>query len=868
MRRGLVCVLRQRRFHELGSHYSPSLVERSDKVWPPSKRRDRVFSMVLPPPNVTGQLHLGHALTVAVQDAMIRRKRQEGFETVWVPGVDHAGIATQVVVEKQLRAEQSSRLELGREAFVERVMQWKQLREADIVRQMRRMGVAMDWDRFTFTLDPPYAEAVTELFCRLYEQGLIYRGSRAVNWCPALQSVVSDIEVDLKHTPDALLHYVDYGNGIVVATTRPETIAADVAVAVHPDDARYVGITQCRNPLTGELLPVIRDALLVDPAKGTGAVKVTPAHSVEDHECGLRHGLPMDVTAFDERGRMHQGGQDRLAARSTIVERLAKEGKVIRSEKQPEMRVPTCSRSGDLLEPSWKPQWFVDTREMAKRALSYGSDIIPEKFQGEWSHFLSESRDWCISRQLWWGHRIPAYLVDGKWVVSRTPPPEFDSQDEDVLDTWFSSALFPLAPLGWPKQLDRRLYPLSVMETGSDILFFWVARMAMICSQVEPDAGAPFRRVALHPMVRDKFGRKMSKSVGNVIDPVDLIEGRSLDELIANVQRNMAKLSEQEIRTSVAALRKEYPQGMPECGVDALRFTLIDSDSSDTVNLDVAVVEANTRMCNKIWNAAKFVLSRRKVLEPQPAIREAERWLVAHLQLLSNQMLTGFETDNLHRCTRELRSFLLLFCDHYIEYAKHCAEDDACVNYHLHHAFECFLTHLHPFMPFLSEHLLGVEDGTSLTVPQSIVAVDSDRDVEPFAKLLALASAVRQLKTVRQRPFRVWIQDSSIDLDLVCKMARTDVIQVGIPDESCGDDVLVIPVRGHVTIQVHPKQEQSADSDDFIHRKLERLSTKLQKLDEKMAKMDQSRMRPEVRETFLKTRAVLVEQIKSLEKNV
>ena len=855
------------------SSYNPRLVEQGwrTRVWPSRQSTRGPWTIVLPPPNVTGQLHLGHALTVSIQDAMVRRKRQEGFDARWIPGVDHAGIATQVVVEKQLAAEgKTSRLEMGRDKFVQRAFEWKEARAEEIMTQFRRLGVAFDWDRMLFTLDAPYAEAVTELFCRLHEQGLLYRGSRAVNWCPALQSVVSDIEVDLRQVA-GLLHFIDYGNGIKVATTRPETIYADVAVAVHSKDVRYEGIFECINPLTGETLPVIRDDVLVDMDMGTGAVKVTPAHSVEDHECGLRHSLPMDRVAFDERGKMLSDnvgvkGLDRIEARRPVVDILKELGCYLGSKTQPQMRIPTCSRSGDVLEPSWKPQWYVDTKQMSKRALGYTDSIIPEKFHGDWKHFLVEQRDWCISRQLWWGHRIPAYrLESGEWIVSRTPPASYCEQDPDVLDTWFSSALFPLVALGWPKQLDTSRYPINVMETGSDILFFWVARMAMICSEMEPAAGAPFARVALHPMVRDRHGRKMSKSVGNVIDPVHLIQGKSLEDLVANVEQNKSNLAAAEVKKSIKLLRAEFPRGMPECGADALRFTLIDNESNDFVNLDIASVEAANRMCNKIWNAAKFVQSR-----PRPAISflaksAPDRWLEAQLATLSNQMLAGFQSDFLHRCTKGLKSFLLAFCDHYIEYAK--IKNSPESDYFLHKMFDAFLVQLHPFMPFLTEHLLDSTDVINMPVPTEQVVINEERDVEPFAHILALVSAVRQLKTARREPFSVWVENPSSEMfeheGIIQSLTRLPNVTIGVaPSDS---DYLVVPIRGQLSMEVLPKQEAAQEA--FLLRKLERLETKLQRLEDKWAKTDMSKVRQVAQTNYEKTRAVLKSQIEALREN-
>jgi valyl-tRNA synthetase len=763
-------------------------------------------------------------------------------------------------------------------------MEWKESRAEEIMNQFRRMGLAFDWDRFTFTLDSNYKEAVTELFCSLYEKRLIYRGKRAVNWCPALQSVISDIEIDVKDV-GGKMYYLDYGNGVIVATTRPETIYADVAVAIHSSDTRYKHLTHCTNPLTGEALPLICDDVLVDAEFGTGVVKITPNHSVEDHDCAVRHQLRMDMEAFDERGLMnentHVAGMDRIKARKLVVEILQEKGKLLKEEDH-QMRVGTCSRTGDLLEPSWKSQWFVKCESMCDRVLTYTDDMIPEKYKGEWRYFLENSRDWCISRQLWWGHRIPAYLVDGEWVISRTPPPKFERQDEDVLDTWFSSALFPLAGLGWPQSFDAARYPLSIMETGSDILFFWVARMAMICSELFPETGSPFERVMLHPMVRDRMGRKMSKSLGNVLDPLHLIDGVTLEAMIEKLQSGQTTLSKKEVERSVKGLKKEFPRGIPKCGADAVRFSLIDAESNDSVNLDVENVVAVNRMCNKIWNAAKFVQSRPLVevqISPEE-LQAPERWILAKLNLLSNQMVAGFEGDNIHRCTKELKSFLLSFCDHYLEYAKHHEANDV-VNHHLHFVFRSFLVQLTPFMPFLSEHLLQVlYEDAPLRVASQVVEINQEADLEPFAHVIDIISAVRQLKTMRKEPFKVYVTEPfpkaeesyyshiiTHYIPLVKKMARFESIVLGSPPPA-ESDCLTVPVRHNMAFQVFPKQEKATEEDAaFVQKKLNRLTEKLAKLDAKWAKMDLSRVKPVAQENFKKTRGILQSQIDSLKKN-
>lgn len=772
-----------------------------------------------------------------------------------------------------LAQEGKTRQELGRDEFTRRVWQWKSEKEGTILHQLRRMGLSLAWDRRLFTLDPGYSHAVTECFVRLHERNLVYRAPRLVHWCPRLQSVVSDVETIQHEQQGALLHVLDYGNGIHVATTRPETVYADVAVAVHPRDKRYAGIRECWNPLTGHRLPVVRDAELVDMTFGTGCVKVTPAHDAADRECGERHNLPLNVVAFGEDGRMLSetpfSGRDRIECRADVLKLLKNNGKLLRSE-QHKMRVPMCSRTGDVLEPSWKPQWYVRCKDMAKRCLDHTDALIPEKFHGEWRNFLENSRDWCVSRQLWWGHRIPAYKVNGEWMVSRTAPGQYEVQDEDVLDTWFSSALFPLVSMGWPNKLDTRRYPISVMETGSDILFFWVARMMMICSEMEPQLGMPFKHVMLHPMVRDRTGRKMSKSVGNVIDPMSLIEGISLDRMIENVRNNDGKLSKSEVERSIKYMRNEFPNGLPKCGADSVRFALIDLDSGDSVNVDVDHVASVNHMCNKIWNAAKFVRSRPEVHnKPSELNGPAERWLQAQMDDLSNQCISGFASDKLYRCTKALKKFLLLFCDHYIEYCKvaPAASTEAC-NYYLHRALDLFLSHLHPFMPFLSGALL---DAQRMSIPSQVKTIAWDADAEPFDAIIDVVSALRQVKTTRKKPFRVVVSTQERAVvnmsEQISAMSRVANVTVREEQTSSSDEGLVVPVRGNTRLSVYPREEDvSEEQEQFLQNKLQKLEEKLQKLDEKWTRADLSRVPQAARDNYNKVRQSIVAQIEDLKK--
>jgi len=623
------------------------------------------FVMVIPPPNVTGNLHLGHALTNAVEDAITRWNRMNGRTTLWVPGCDHAGIATQVVVEKKIKREEGkSRHDLGKKAFIERVWQYKEEKGNHIYEQIQKMGSSMDWDRACFTLDKGPQEAVKESFIRLYEDGVIYRANRLVNWSCTLKSAISDIEVEKKELTGRTelpvpgyagkvefgvliqFAYPVQGSGerLVVATTRIETMLGDTAVAVHPEDGRYKHLhgKSVVHPITGAVLPIVTDTF-VEQDFGTGAVKITPAHDPNDFEVGKRHSLPF-VNIFTDDGCIVEGygefsGMPRFECRVKIQEKLKQLGSYVDTKDNP-MVVPFCSRSKDIVEPVLKPQWYVRCAEMAADAIKVVEDgeleLIPSMHVKTWNHWMNEIRDWCISRQLWWGHSIPAYYVTLKgeaksgtedperWIVARSEEdakakaalkfkvPTSDItvvQDPDVLDTWYSSALFPFAAMGWPnKTQDLELfYPGSLLETGHDILFFWVARMVFFGRKLM--GKLPFKQVYLHAMVRDSHGRKMSKSLGNVLDPMDVILGVTLEELHRQLEAN-TNLDPTELAKAKAGQAMDYPKGIEECGTDALRFALCDyTKQGRDINLDVLRVHAYRKFCNKLWNASKFAMT-------------------------------------------------------------------------------------------------------------------------------------------------------------------------------------------------------------------------------------------------------------------
>lgn len=666
---------------ELPAQYSPRYVEAAWYDWwkkegffKPEYGRNLnednprgKFIMVIPPPNVTGSLHLGHALTNSVEDAICRWNRMKGRTSLWVPGCDHAGIATQVAVEKKLKREEGlSRHDLGRKEFIKRVWKWKNEKGDRIYQQLEKMGSSLDWDRVCFTMDPAFQDAVKEAFVILHDEGTIYRSNRLVNWSCALKSAISDIEVEKKELAGrtelpvpgyadkvefGVLVYFAYQvenseERVVVATTRIETMLGDTAVAVNPKDERYSHLhgKSLVHPFTQRRLPVLQDDF-VEMDFGTGAVKITPAHDPNDYEVGKRHKLPF-LNIFTDDGYIVEGyhqftGMKRFEARHAVLAALKEKGLYVETKDNP-MVVPVCSRSKDIIEPMIKPQWYIKCDTMAQKAVeavkSGELEIIPKTHEKTWYHWMEEMRDWCISRQLWWGHQIPAYRVtiqdpsvqhkeqqesDEYWVSGRTEEEarqkaasKFNvsvdkiklEQDSDVLDTWFSSGLFPFAVMGWPKQTrDMELfYPNTFMETGHDILFFWVARMVFFGQHLFGQL--PFKQVYLHAMVRDAHGRKMSKSLGNVIDPMDVIYGISLQDLHKQLDEN-SNLDPREIAKAKEGQKRDYPQGIPECGTDALRFALCAYTSQGRdINLDVLRVNGYRNFCNKLWNATKFAM--------------------------------------------------------------------------------------------------------------------------------------------------------------------------------------------------------------------------------------------------------------------
>jgi valyl-tRNA synthetase len=697
------------------------------------------YSIVIPPPNVTGTLHMGHAFQDTIMDALIRFHRMRGFDTLWQPGTDHAGIATQMVVERQLNAEGKQRIDLGREAFVERVWQWKETSGGMIAKQMRRLGASVDWQRHMFTMDPDLSQTVTEVFVRLYEQGLIYRGKRLVNWDPVLKTALSDLEVVAEEESGSLWHLrypLCEGQGyLVVATTRPETLLGDAAVAVHPDDARYRHLIgrQVRLPLAERELPIIGDSY-VDPAFGSGCVKITPAHDFNDYEVGLRHGLPLiNIMTLDaslnDNVPVAYRGLDRTVARARILADLDALGLIERVEPH-KLTVPRGDRSNAVLEPLLTDQWYVDIKPLAAPAIRAVEEgrvrFVPENWSGVYFEWMHKIKDWCISRQLWWGHRIPAwYDPDGRWYVARSEeqaralhgidPATPLRQDSDVLDTWFSSALWPFSTQGWPLKTRamQTYYPTTVLVTGFDIIFFWVARMIMM--GLKFTAEVPFRAVYIHGLIRDQDGQKMSKTKGNVIDPLDIVDGISLDALLA---KRTSGLMQPQMRARIEKdTRRQFPDGIAAYGTDALRlcFARLATQSRD-LRFDMARVEEYRNFCNKLWNAARYVLMNAEHQDLRPEGAEfslADRWIRSRLAAMLARIESGFADYRLDNVANALYEFTWHeFCDWYLELAKAVLQAETATagakrgtRFTLIDTLETLLRALHPLAPFITEEI-------------------------------------------------------------------------------------------------------------------------------------------------------------------
>ena len=741
-----------------------------------SPKKKTPYCIMMPPPNVTGVLHLGHAFQASLQDALIRYHRMQGFQTLWQVGTDHAGIATQMVVERQLLANHQTRHALGRDAFCERVWAWKAESGGHITSQLRRLGVSTDWDRERFTMDPELTHAVHEAFIRLHRDGLVYRGKRLVNWDPKLRTAISDLEVVTKEVDGSLWHirypFTDGDGYLVVATTRPETLFGDAAVAVNPNDERYqslIGKT-LQLPLSDRTLPIIADDY-VDATFGSGCVKITPAHDFNDYAVGKRHALPFinllnpDATLNEQVPAPYQG-LDCVEARKQVVHALTKQGLIEKTEKHTH-NVPHGDRSDAVIEPYLTDQWFVKMASLAQPAIdavtSERIQFVPKNWETTYFQWLNQLDDWCISRQLWWGHRIPAWYDDAgnsyaghneKEVRDYYQLPENVTlnQDNDVLDTWFSSALWPFSTLGWPNKTDdlTRFYPTDVLVTGFDLIFFWVARMVMFGLYFT--GAIPFKTVYITPLIRDMNGQKMSKSKGNTIDPIDVIDGIDLNSLI---EKNTQHLMQPDMAKKIAHhIKNQFPTGMPSLGTDALRFTCCAlAGPGRNANFDLNRVISARNFCNKLWNAARYIsLSCETPLDPVPLQHLADRWINSQLQRLIQDVETHFKQYRFDLLCHKLYDFTWhTFCDWYLELVKVTDSQP----YHLVATFETLLRLLHPIMPYITEAiwqtiapLMHIKDASIMLQPFPQVT-PTDIDEASETELHWLQAVVTGVRTIR-----------------------------------------------------------------------------------------------------------------------
>lgn len=846
------------------------------------------YCIMLPPPNVTGSLHMGHGFQQTLMDALIRYHRMRGNNTLWQTGTDHAGIATQMVVERQLIAQGKTRHDMGREKFAEKIWEWKQESGGNITRQLRRLGTSMDWSRERFTMDEGFSYAVREVFVRLYQEGLIYRGQRLVNWDPELLTAVSDLEV-VSEEKKGELWFIRYPlvsgkDYLIVATTRPETLLGDVAVAVHPEDDRYqhyIG-QHLKLPLTDRTIPIIAD-ITVDPTFGSGCVKITPAHDFNDYATGQRHQLPL-INIFTPEARLNQNaprtyqGLDRFAARKKILADLTAQNLLEKTEPHT-LKIPRGDRTGTVIEPYLTNQWFMKMAPLAEPALASVKKrqlrFIPEGWTKTYTQWLDNIEDWCISRQLWWGHRIPAwydeqgtiYVGHNEEAVRKQHKLGAEiklQQENDVLDTWFSAALWPFATLGWPEKTNdlKTFYPTNVLVTGFDIIFFWVARMVMLGLKFTDEL--PFKEVYITGLIRDHDGQKMSKSKGNVLDPIDLIDGIDLESLVAKrtsglMQPEMAQKIEQ-------ATRKEYANGIPAFGTDALRFTFCALASTNReIRFDLNRVAGNRNFCNKLWNAARFVLMNTTdkdngLVETNRDLSTTDRWINSRLQATIQQVNQHFADYRFDLIAQAIYEFIWNeFCDWYLEFTKPVLTTadiklQRGARYTLLSVLETVLRLLHPLMPFITEEIwqqiapLCGKTGETIMI-QSYPTFDEKQVDEIASKEIEWVKAVvLSIRNIRSEmiipPGRLipLIANKGNAQDrknmeryqsLIKSLAKVDSIQwLGEKDSApqaaiglVGDLQLLIPVAGLIDVEAETKRIQKEL--EKLHKELTKVGGKL-----------------------------------------
>jgi valyl-tRNA synthetase len=838
------------------------------------------YTIAIPPPNVTGSLHMGHACRTAFEDVLVRYARMSGKNTLWIPGTDHAGIATQVVVERQLAREGKTRHDLGREKFIERVWTWKGESGGRILKQLRVLGASCDWTRERFTMDEGLSRAVRHAFVSLYREGLIYRDTRLVNWDVQAQTVLSDLEVENEENVQGELFDFAYpmegGGEIVVSTTRPETMLGDTAIAVHPDDPRYKALHGrfALHPFVNRKVPIVTDAVLVDPKFGTGAVKVTPAHDWNDFATGKRHKLE-EINILGKDGKLNEqagqfAGLDRFVARKAVKAKLKELG-LARGERAHTLTLPRSQRSNSIVEPLISTQWYVSMKPLAAPAIAAveqgRTKIIPEHWEKTYFHWMRDIQDWCISRQLWWGHTIPAWYCEScaHTHVAMEAPARCEKcsgsvvQDEDVLDTWFSSGLWPFSTLGWPEKTPElaRFYPTSDMETGYDILFFWVARMMMLGLHFMGDV--PFKRVLLSGLVTDERGEKMSKVKGNVLDPLDVISGATLEHMITTAEKNGAKDS------GLDYLRKTYPEGFAAYGADALRFTLLSySPYTTKIALSIKRIEGYRNFANKLWNAARYALinladSSARANQKRPEAKAfANQWILSRLHEATSTAHRAIDEYRLDEASGALYRFVWgELCDWYLELAKPLlAAGDAAVATEtravLVHTLETALRLLHPMMPFVTEEIwqrvpkhAGAGQSIMLA-PYPDAERDAarntavEREMEVLQAVIVAARAIRSERDIHPRialPLQLRTDDAATRamltreqtaINSLCNaQVKVEALQGAESSATCATGVaegvtLVVPLEG----LIDPAKER------------ERLTRQLQKLEKDAASIE------------------------------